>query len=86
MLEALDRSLALYPEDFPAQFRNSMGDGGLCFLLVGQIETDYGAVGYTYERYEWQYIALDIRQTWGLDSIICHEIWHATENHIFSRD
>ena len=86
MLKALDRSLALYPEGFPAQFRNSMGDGGLCFLLVGQIETDYGAVGCTYERYEWQYIALDIRQTWGLDSIICHEIWHATENYIFSRD
>ena len=86
MLEALDRSLALYPEGFPAQFQNSVGDGGLCFLLVGQIETDYGAVGCTYERYEWQYIALDIRQTWGLDSIICHEIWHATENHIFSLD
>lgn len=85
-LEALDRSLALYPEGFPAQFRNSTGDGGLCFLLVEQIETDYGAVGCAYDRYEWQYIALDVNPTYSPDSIICHEIWHATENYIRSRD
>lgn len=86
MLEALDRSLALYPEGFPAQFRNGAGDGGLCFLLVKQIESDYGVVGFTYERYEWQYIALDVRHMYSMDSTICHEIWHATENHIFSCD
>ncbi|MCI5650202.1 MAG: hypothetical protein ACI4EG_08345 [Fusicatenibacter sp.] len=86
MLEALERSLALYPKGFPAQFQNGAGDGGLCFLLVEHIESDYGVVGYTYESYEWQYIALDVCQTYNLDSIICHEIWHAMENHILSCD
>lgn len=28
-LERLNRSLALYPDGFLAQFRNSMGEGGL---------------------------------------------------------
>lgn len=86
MLDALDHSLALYPTGFPAQFRNGAGDGGLCFLLVAHIESNFGVVGCTYERYGWQYIALDVMQTYSLDSIICHEIWHATENRIFSRD
>lgn len=86
MLEALERSLALYPAGFPAQFRNGIGDGGLCFLLVEQIESNYGVVGCTYEYFQWQYIALDVRQMYNLESIICHELWHATENLIFSRD
>ena len=86
MLEALDRSLSLYPDGFPAQFRNGAGDGGLCFLLVAHIESNYGVVGCTYERFDWQYIALDVCIAYGLDSVICHEVWHATENHIFSRD
>ena len=86
MLKALDRSLALYPEGFPAQFRNGAGDGGLCFLLVEHIESDYGVVGCTYESLDWQYIALDVHPTCSLDSIVCHEIWHATENHIRSCD
>ena len=86
MLEALDRSLALYPNGFTAQFRNGAGDGGLCFLLVEHIESNFGAVGCTYESLDWQYIALDVRQTQDLDGIICHEIWHATENHILSID
>lgn len=86
MLEALDRSLALYPEGFLAQFQNGAGEGGLCFLLVAHIETSYGAVGCCFERFDWQYIALDVCQTRNRDSVICHEIWHATENRIFSRD
>lgn len=84
MLEALDRSLALYPKGFPAQFRNGEGDGGLCFLPVEHIESDY--LGCAYERFEWQYIALDVNTSYSPDSVICHEIWHATENHIRSRD
>ena len=86
MLDALDRSLALYPEGFLAQFQNGAGEGGLCFLLVAHIETSYGAVGCCYERFDWQYIALDVCQTWNRDGVICHEIWHATENHIVSCD
>ena len=86
MLKALGRSLALYPKGFPAQFRNGAGDGGLCFLLVEHIESDYGVVGCTYESLDWQYIALDVHPMCSLDSIVCHEIWHATENHIRSRD
>ena len=86
MLQALDRSLALYPQGFPAQFRNGAGDGGLCFLLVAHIESSYNVVGCTYERFDWQYIALDVHPSYSMDSIICHEMWHATENYIFSKD
>lgn len=85
-LESLRRSLRLYPEGFPAQFRNSAGEGGLLFLLVAAIESDYGVVGCTYEGAGWQYIALDVCNTMDMDSITCHEIWHATENHILSQD
>ena len=86
MLEALERGLGLYPKGFTEQFRDSRGDGGLCFLIVGHIETGFGAEGVTYERYGWQYIALDSNQTFGLEGIVCHELWHATENYILSRD
>ena len=86
MLDAIGRSLSLYPEGFPAQFRSGAGDGGLCFLLVDHIDGDIAIAGVTYESLGWQYIALDIRQTYGLDGIVCHEIWHATENYILSYD
>lgn len=86
MLEALDRSLALYPKGFPAQFRNGAGDGGLCFLLVAHIESSYNVLGCTYDRFGWQYIALDVHPSYSRDSVICHEMWHATENYIFSKD
>ena len=85
-LKCLNQSLSLYPNGFLAQFKNSMGDGGIRFLLVGQIDSNFGAVGCTYERRDWQNIALDIQMTSDLDGIICHEIWHATENEILSRD
>ena len=45
MLEAMGRAFALYPEDFLAQFRNEAGEGGLCFLPVAHIGSDYGVVG-----------------------------------------
>lgn len=85
-LEALDRSLALYPKGFPAQFRNGAGDRGLCFLLVEHVGGSGGVVGCTYDSFGWQYIALDVHPSYSLDSIICHEMWHATENYIYSQD
>lgn len=86
MLAALERSLSMYPEGFFPQFRNRAGDGGICFLLVEHIDSNYGVVGCTYDRFGWQYIALDVRQTYSLEGIVCHEIWHATENHIVNRN
>ena len=86
MLEAMARSFALYPEGFLAQFRNGAGEGGLCFLLVAHIDSDYGVVGLTYEGSDWQYIALDAASVYAPDGIICHEIWHAAENEILSED
>ena len=85
-LDALARTLSLYPDGFTAQFRNSMGEGGLRFLLVEAIASDYGVVGVTYESAGWQNIALDVRMADSMDSLICHELWHATENRILSRD
>ena len=85
-LDALARTLSLYPDGFTAQFRNSMGEGGLRFLLVEAIASDYGVVGVTYESAGWQNIALDVRMADSMDSLICHELWHATENRILSQD
>lgn len=84
-LEALDRALALYPEGFFRQMRNTMGEGGVRFIPVGHIENDVNAVGLTYETYGWQNIYVDV--TLGtFESVICHEIWHATEGVISYRD
>ena len=56
------------------------------FLLVEEIKSGFGTSGCTYERGAWQNIALDIRLAYELDGIVCHELWHATENHILSCD
>lgn len=85
-LDALSRTLSLYPDGFFAQFKNGMGEGGIRFLLTERIDSDYGVVGCAYESREWQNIALEVRMADGLDTIICHELWHATENHILSCD
>ena len=85
-LKSIERCLALYPDGFFAQLKNSMGEGGVRFLLVEEIKSGFGTSGCTYERGAWQNIALDIRLAYGLDGIVCHELWHATENHILSCD
>lgn len=85
-LERLNCALALYPDGFLAQFRNSMEEGGLRFLLVEEINSGFGTIGCTFENGNWQNIALDVRSSYALDGIICHEIWHATENHILSQN
>lgn len=85
-LKSIERCLALYPDGFFAQLKNSMGEGGVRFLLVEDIKSGFGTSGCTYERGAWQNIALDIRLAYELDGIVCHELWHATENHILSCD
>lgn len=85
-LKSIERCLALYPDGFFAQLKNSMGEGGVRFLLVEEIKSGFGTSGCTYERGAWQNIALDIRLAYELDGIVCHELWHATENHILSCD
>lgn len=84
-LEALDRALALYPEGFFRQMRNTMGEGGVRFIPGGHIENDVNAVGLTYETYGWQNIYIDVTLD-TFESVICHEIWHATEGVISYRD
>ena len=51
-----------------------------------EIKSGFGTSGCTYERGAWQNIALDIRLAYELDGIVCHELWHATENHILYCD
>lgn len=85
-LKSIERCLALYPDGFFAQLKNSTGEGGVRFLLVEEIKSGFGTSGCTYERGAWQNIALDIRLAYELDGIVCHELWHATENHILSCD
>ena len=85
-LKSIERCLALYPDGFFAQLKNSTGEGGVRFLLVEEIKSGFGTSGCTYERGAWQNIALDIRLAYELDGIVCHELWHATENHLLSCD
>lgn len=86
MLAAMERSFGLYPEGFLRQFRDSNGEGGLCFLPVAHIESSYGVVGCAYEYMNWQYVALDVQNAYMPDGLICHEIWHSAENKILSHD
>ena len=81
-LERLERSLSMYPAGFFEQFTNDMGEGGIRFLLVGAIESDFNVIGVTFEHGAWQNILLDIQVTFDLEGTVCHEIWHATENKI----
>lgn len=82
-LEAMDRCFALYPAGFLTQFTNEFREGGLCFLLIGGIQSDSNIIGMCFENYEYDYIAIDVTAT-GYESTICHEIWHATENFIIT--
>ena len=85
MLEALDRTLALYPEDFFRQMRNSMGEGGVRIMPVGHIDNDVNAIGLTSKSYEWQNIFIDVNID-AFEGTICHEIWHAIEGVILTRN
>lgn len=85
MLEALDRTLALYPEDFFRQMRNDMGEEGVRFLPVGHIENAVNAIGLTYETYGWQNIYIDVTID-AFEGTICHEIWHAIEGVLLTRN
>ena len=84
MLEALDRTLSLYPEGFFRQMRNSMGEGGVRIMPVGHIDNAVNAIGLTFETYAWQNIYIDVTID-GFEGTICHELWHATEGVILTR-
>ena len=53
---------------------------------MAHIDSDYGVVGCAYEGADWQYIALDVQSVHMQEGTVCHEVWHATENKILSRD
>ena len=53
---------------------------------MAHIASDYGVVGCAYDSADWQYIALDVQADYMREGTVCHEIWHATENEIRSRD
>lgn len=85
MLEALDRTLALYPEDFFRQMRNSMDEGGVRIMPVGHIDNAVNAIGLTSESYEWQNVFIDVTID-AFEGTICHELWHAIEGVILTRN
>lgn len=84
-LAGLDRTLSLYPQDFFPQFRNSAEEGGVRFLLVGHIDSGYGAIGCSFKSGNWYNIAIDVRLD-DFESLVCHEVWHATEDRIVAVD
>lgn len=85
-LSHLSDVLALYPQGFFGQFRNSVGDGGIRFMLIADVVNDYGVIGCAFDNVDWQNIAFTVRPGHNVDSLICHEIWHSTENKILSAD
>ena len=59
-LEALDRTLALYPDGFFAQFRTELGEGGVQFLPVADFHMDYSVIGLSFESPLWHYVAYTV--------------------------
>ena len=84
-LESVEEVLKLYPGDFFRQFRDEGGQRGLLILLVEDISSDMNTIGVSYGMGQWYPVAVDI--TCGqVQSTLCHEIWHATENRINDLD
>lgn len=77
-LNALDRTLSLYPEGFFTQFRNSIGEGGIYLCLTGRIQGPMDPVGNAVKSGDRYVIALDITAPQP-DRTIHHELWHAIE-------
>lgn len=82
-LEALDRTLALYPDGFFAQFRTELGEGGVQFLPVADFHMDYSVIGLSFESPLWHYVAYTVNAG-APEELLCHEIWHATEDRLTS--
>lgn len=77
-LNILDQELSRYPEGFLKQFQNSIGEGGLYFLLSGTVQGSLDPVGkaaMVRNRYE---LTLDITAP-RLAATVHHELWHAIE-------
>jgi len=51
---ALDRTLALYPDGFSAQFRNARGEGGVQFLPVSAFHMSFEVIGMSFENGDWR--------------------------------
>ena len=84
-LEALDRTLALYPEGFFAQFRNAWGEGGVQFLPVSEFYMSFEVIGMSFENGDWHCIAYQVSNE-RLETLLCHEIWHAMEDKLISQN
>lgn len=82
-LEALDRTLALYPDGFFAQFRNARGEGGVQFLPVSAFHMSFEVIGMSFENGDWHCIAYQVSNE-RLEALLCHEIWHAMEDKLIS--
>lgn len=52
-------------------------------MLVGGFESNFNMIGYSVQNSLWHNIYVDIFSE-GLVGTYCHEIWHATEDHITS--
>lgn len=83
-LDRIEEALALYPDGFFEQFRSPDGRGGICLMLIGSITSTYSVGGFQYDSGIWHCIELDVNCCYSFDSMLCHEIWHATENKINS--
>ena len=84
-LEALDRTLALYPDGFFGQFRNARGEGGVQFLPVSAFHMPFEVIGMSFENGDWHCIAYQVSNE-RLEALLCHEIWHAMEDKLISEN
>ena len=79
-LECLDRTLASYPDDFTAHFRNFRGQGGLRFFLATEFRSETESFlpsGTMYPSGGWYNINLTLVDC--TEKVIHHEIWHAVD-------
>lgn len=82
-LDSLDNMLSMYPDGFTKQFQNSVGEGGLRFMLSGPITSTYGVIAYANALGKWYNIVFDISM-YSIESALHHELWHATESKLES--
>lgn len=78
-LNALNNSLEKYPNGYFRQFKNIVGEGGVCIGLVSHINDDFSAAYSCYDSGTY-YIIMDV--IYDIDMNFGHEMWHNTENYI----
>lgn len=80
-LDQLERCLQKFPENFFPQFQKRNPESGIQILFTGVIDAENRIIGCSYPYRQLHILLVDVTQP-RLEGTICHEIWHAMEDHI----